>query len=132
MSHVLSFVGNFGGDPVMRYLPSGTAVVNGSVATNNKYKNAEGEEVNEVIWFRLTWWGKSGEVVNTYFKKGQPIYIVAARLKGTEEGQPKVYQRDDGTWASSFEATVEKWEFISGANGNGQNATSEDKEVIPF
>lgn len=133
MSHVVSFVGNLGGDPEMRYLPSGTAVVNMSVATNYEYKNAEGEKVKEVTWFRLTFWGKSGEVVNTYFKKGMPIHVVSARLKGNEKGSPRVYQRDDGTWASSFELTVDRWEFVSGANGaNGQPSVEEEKEVIPF
>ena len=68
-------VGNLGRDPEMRYLPSGDAVANITVATSSKYKNKAGEMVEEVEWHRISFFGKLAEVVGQYLKKGSQVYV---------------------------------------------------------
>ena len=68
-------VGNLGKDPEMRYLPSGDAVANISVATTSKYKNKAGEMVEETEWHRVSFFGGLAEVVGKYLKKGSQVYI---------------------------------------------------------
>ncbi len=68
-------VGNLGKDPEVRYMPSGDAVANISVATTSKYKNKAGEMVEETEWHRISFFGKLAEVVEKYLKKGSQVYI---------------------------------------------------------
>ncbi|MGE4241316.1 single-stranded DNA-binding protein [Ramlibacter sp.] len=69
-------VGNCGRDPEIRYLPSGQAVANVSVATTSKRKDRNsGEMVEETQWHRVTFFDRLAEIVGEYVKKGSPIYI---------------------------------------------------------
>jgi len=69
-------VGNCGRDPEIRYLPSGQAVANVSVATTSKRKDRNsGEMVEETQWHRVTFFDRLAEIVGEYVKKGNPIYV---------------------------------------------------------
>lgn len=68
-------VGNLGRDPEVRYLPSGDAVANVTIATSSKYKGKDGNMVEETEWHRVTFFGKLAEIVGQYLKKGRSIYI---------------------------------------------------------
>jgi single-strand DNA-binding protein len=69
-------VGNLGKDPETRYLPSGDAVTNITVATTDKYKDKATNEMKEQTeWHRITFFGKLAEVVAQYQKKGSAIYV---------------------------------------------------------
>lgn len=69
-------VGNLGKDPETRYLPSGDAVTNITVATTDKYKDKTTNEMKEQTeWHRITFFGKLAEVVAQYQKKGSAIYV---------------------------------------------------------
>ena len=69
-------VGNCGRDPEVRYLPSGQAVANVSVATTSKRKDkASGESIEETQWHRVTFFDRLAEIVGEYVKKGNPIYV---------------------------------------------------------
>jgi single-strand DNA-binding protein len=69
-------VGNCGRDPEVRYLPSGQAVANVSVATTSKRKDrTSGEMVEETQWHRVTFFDRLAEIVGEYVKKGNPIYV---------------------------------------------------------
>lgn len=73
-------VGHLGKDPEVRYLPSGEAVANFSVATSSKYKNKSGEVVEETEWHRCSVFGKLAEICEQYLLKGSLVYI-EGRLK---------------------------------------------------
>jgi single-strand DNA-binding protein len=74
-------VGNCGRDPEIRYLPSGQAVANVSVATSSKRKDKNtGETVEETQWHRVTFFDRLAEIAGEYVKKGRPIYV-EGRLK---------------------------------------------------
>ena len=74
-------VGNCGRDPEIRYLPSGQAVANVSVATSTRRKDKNtGESVEDTQWHRVTFYDRLAEIAGEYIKKGQPIYV-EGRLK---------------------------------------------------
>ena len=71
--HLLGFAGR---DPETRYLPSGGAVTNLSLATSYKRKDkATGEYTDEVSWHRITFFERLAEIAGEYVKKGSPIYV---------------------------------------------------------
>ena len=74
-------VGNCGRDPEVRYLPSGQAVANVSVATSSRRKDkTSGETIEDTQWHRVTFYDRLAEIAGEYVKKGQPIYV-EGRLK---------------------------------------------------
>lgn len=68
-------VGHVGSDPEVRYTPSGTAVANMSLATNEVRRDKEGTETDLTEWHRLVVWGKQAEFAGNYVKKGQLLFI---------------------------------------------------------
>ena len=74
-------VGNCGRDPEIRYLPSGQAVANVSIATSSRRKDRNsGEMVEDTQWHRVTFYDRLAEIAGEYLKKGRPAYI-EGRLK---------------------------------------------------
>ena len=74
-------VGNCGRDPEIRYLPSGQAVANISIATSSRRKDKNtGESIEDTQWHRVTFYDRLAEIAGEYVKKGQPIYV-EGRLK---------------------------------------------------
>ena len=68
-------VGNLGKDPEVKYLDSGVAVANFSLATSESYKNKEGERVNQTEWHNIVLWRGLAEVAEKWLKKGSNVYI---------------------------------------------------------
>lgn len=69
-------VGNLGQDPDVRYLPSGDAVANISVATSESWKDKDsGEKRERTTWHRVVFFGRLAEVVGQYLKKGSKVYV---------------------------------------------------------
>lgn len=115
MYQKLIIAGNLGADPVMKYTPDGKAVTTFSLATAG---NRKGEAS---IWFRVTVWDKQAETANQYLRKGSKV-LVEGRLQSDALGNPRVFERKDGTWASSFEVTADSFRFL---DSKGESA-SED------
>ncbi len=133
-------VGNLGRDPEMRYLPSGQGVTSFSVATSNTYNNNQGEKVEETIWFRVSVFGKMAEICNQYLKKGRRV-LVEGRLQADKTGGPRIWTRQDGTPAASFEITAQTVKFLSskgeGGGGNEEGTyaggdAGDTGDSIPF
>jgi single-strand DNA-binding protein len=137
MFHTIIIVGNLGRDPEMRYLPSGQAVTNFNVATSRQYTGSDGNTVKETTWFRITVWGKQAETCNTYLKKGNKVLVEGQLKPDSATGGPRVYQKQDGSHAASFEVTANTVRFLTGRNeseGGGYEAAhiAEDGGDIPF
>lgn len=113
MYHTIIVVGNLGRDPEMRYTPSGQAVTNFSVATNRQYTASSGEKVQETTWFRISAWGRLAETTNQYLRKGSRV-LVEGRLNSDQAtGGPRIWTRQDGSPAASFEVTANVVRFLS-------------------
>ena len=85
-------VGNLTRDPQLRYIPSGTPVADLGLAVKNRYKNSNGEWVEEPTFVDITLWARTAEVASEYLSKGSPV-LIEGRLKldtwETNEGQKR-------------------------------------------
>jgi single-strand DNA-binding protein len=68
-------IGHLGRDPEVRYTSSGQAVANFSIATNETWKNKDGNQEELTEWHRIVAWGKLGEICGEYLSKGKQVYI---------------------------------------------------------
>lgn len=68
-------IGNLGKDPEVKYLESGVAVANITLATTENYKNKEGEKVSQTVWHDIVLWRGLAEIAEKYLKKGSSVYI---------------------------------------------------------
>ena len=68
-------VGNLGQDPESRFTPQGTAVTNLSVATNESWKDQNGDTQERTEWHRVVMYGRMAETAVEYMKKGQIVYV---------------------------------------------------------
>jgi len=111
-------VGNLGKDPEMKYTTGGDPVATFSVATSG-FKD-------ETAWWRVRVWGKQAELCNQYLHKGSKVLIEGA-LKPGPDGNPRVYERKDGTWGASFDVTASAVTFFI---GNDDDTLANDE--VPF
>ncbi len=128
MFNKITIIGNLGTDPEMRYLPSGNAVTSFSVATNRRYKNRDGENVDETEWFRVNAWGRLAETTNQYLQKGRLVYVEGRLSSRSWEGQ-------DGQTRFSNEISAQEVKFLSGSNqapGDGPPPPDSDDDVLPW
>ncbi len=133
MYHTIIIVGNLGRDPEMRYTPSGQAVTSFSVATNRKYTSSNGEAVNETIWFRVSAWGKQAEICNQYLKKGSKVLVEGRLTPDKNTGGPRIWNKQDGTAAASFEVTAQTVRFLTtrGESDSGGGSVSDAGDLAP-
>ncbi|GAB6038858.1 single-stranded DNA-binding protein [Fundidesulfovibrio butyratiphilus] len=68
-------VGRLGQDPKLTYLPSGAPVAEFSLATDESYKNREGQKVEQTEWHRVKVFGRSAEFCGNYLSKGRLVYV---------------------------------------------------------
>jgi len=71
----VNLIGNLGKDPETKVFDSGKKMSKIVLATNDTYKNADGEKVEESQWHNLIVWGKLADVAETYLKKGNEIAV---------------------------------------------------------
>jgi single-strand DNA-binding protein len=140
MYQKITIAGNLGRDPEMRYMPDGTAMTSFSVAVADGWG-----ENKKTMWFRVTVWGKRAETANQYLAKGQKV-LIEGRLQGdANTGGPRLWTRQDGTVASSFELRADNFVFLSsrgeqsggyddGGSGGGSDfgTPAVEEDDIPF
>lgn len=106
-------MGNLTRDPQLSYLPSQTAVCEISIAINRRWMGQDGQQKEEVTFVECSMFGKRGEVLAKYLKKGQPIFV-EGRLKLDQ------WEAQDGTKRSKLRVVLENFEFISARQGGGE------------
>ncbi|MCI5113460.1 MAG: single-stranded DNA-binding protein [Candidatus Electrothrix sp. AU1_5] len=75
MLNKVMLIGHLGGDPELRYTQSGVAVASFSVATNERWKDKDGQQQEQTEWHRIVAWRHRAEFCNTYLHKGSKIYL---------------------------------------------------------
>jgi len=80
-------IGNVGADPELRYTPSGAAVTNFNVATNESWTDKSGERQDQTEWHRIVAWSRLAEICNQYLRKGSKVYIEGRLQTRNWEGQ---------------------------------------------
>ena len=85
-------LGNLGKDPEVRHLENGRARASFTLATNEIYKNREGEKVTNTAWHNIVLWTPLAEIAEKYLNKGKQVYIegkLTSRSYVDKEGQTK-------------------------------------------
>jgi single-strand DNA-binding protein len=111
-------VGNLGRDPELRYIPSGQAVANFTLATNDRWRDKEGNNQERTEWHRIVVWGKSAENCAQYLQKGRSVYI-EGRL------QTREWEDKDGNKRQTTETIAQTVQFLGGRGGAGGGAGAE-------
>jgi single-strand DNA-binding protein len=111
-------MGNLGQDPDLRFTKNGDPVVNLSVAVNKGYMDKNNNWVKQTTWWRASAWGRTAESLAKSFSKGRKI-LLEGTVNADEKGNPRVFQRNDGSWGSSYELKIDKWHFCDSNNGSG-------------
>ena len=73
MVNKVILIGNVGADPEVRYLEGGVAVANLRLATTERYKNKNGENIDQTEWHNIVLWRGLAEIVEKYVKKGMRL-----------------------------------------------------------
>ncbi len=106
-------VGNLGKDPEVRYMPSGSAICNITVATSRQWKDkTSGERQEETEWHRVALFDRLAEIAGEYLKKGRPVYI-EGRLK------TRKYTDKDGVEKYTTEIVANEMQLLGGREGGG-------------
>ena len=128
-------VGHLGRDPELRYTSGGQPVCSFSVATSRSWTDQSGQPQEKTTWFRVTAWGKLGELCNQYLTKGRLVLVegeVDASAWSAQTGEPR----------ASLELTARNVRFLGGKDSGGaplggrmggdMGAPQIDEEEIPF
>jgi single-strand DNA-binding protein len=107
-------VGRLGRDPETRYTSGGQAVANFSVATDESYKDRNGERQKRTEWHKIVVWGKQAEIAQQYLKKGSLVFI-EGRIQSRE------WQDKEGQKRTSFEIVANSFRMLGG-RGDGMAA----------
>ncbi len=104
-------VGNLGQDPDTRYMPSGGAVTNFTVATNESWKDKQtGEQKDRTEWHKVAMFGRLAEIGAEYLRKGSQVYI---------EGKLRTrkWQDRDGNDRYTTEIIADEMQMLGGRGG---------------
>lgn len=101
-------IGNLTDNITLRYLQSGTAVTDVTLAVNDRRKSQAGEWIQETAFVEVTIWGRTAEVASEYLGKGSPM-LVEGRLKQDN------WETQDGQKRSKLRVVCEKMQMLGGA-----------------
>ncbi len=121
-------VGHLGSDPESRYTASGNAVTTFSLATNESWKNADGNYEDKTEWHRCVLFGKMAETANEFVKKGQLIYL-DGKLR------TRSWEDNSGNKRYTTEVVAERFTMLgrkSSGSGEGTQPPADDDDDLPF
>ena len=137
-------VGNVGGDPEMRFVPSGSAVANFTLATSIDWKDKQtGERKEKTEWHRIVAWDKLGEFCGNYLKKGSLIYIegkIQTRSYEDKEGVKRyvteiiasTIQFVGGKGSVASDTPRSEGDISRGTSDHGKTGSYQENDDIPF
>lgn len=111
-------IGNLGKDPEVRYLENGKAVANVTLATTERYKDREGNQVENTEWHDLEMWDGLAKIAEQYLQKGKSIYV---------EGKIKTdsWQDEQGVKKYRTRIRVQNMTMLGGPGGQGGGGSQE-------
>ena len=108
-------IGSLGRDPEVRYMPSGAAVANVRMATNESWRDRQtGEQQERTEWHSVVFFGKLGEIVGEYLRKGSQVYV-EGRL------QTRKWQDREGNDRYTTEIVASEMQMLGGRGGGSSN-----------
>ncbi len=106
----ITLIGNLGRDAELRYTPKGTAVLDFTVACNERFSDASGTQQEITQWFRVSVWGRQGETLKTFLTKGKQVYV-EGRFRARE------YTDREGKARTSLDVNSDKIVLLGGRGG---------------
>lgn len=117
-----TIVGNLGRDPETKYLQSGDAVCNFSVAVTESWKDKNsGEKKEQTTWYRCNAFGKLAEICGQYLKQGSQV-LVAGKM------QQRKYKDKEGQDRESWELKADQMTMLGSAPAGGQRQQADDSQ----
>lgn len=111
-------------DPEVKYLSSGSAICNFSVAVSEEWKDkTSGEMKKSTAFIDCDAWGKTAEIIGEHFCKGKPI-LVEGRLK-----QENWDDKETGKKRSKLKVTVDSFQFLGGGKGEGAPSQGDSQKA---
>ena len=108
-------IGNLGQDPETRYMPSGGAVTNFTLATNESWKDKQtGEQKDRTEWHKVAMFGRLAEIAAEYLRKGSQVYV-EGRL------QTRKWQDRDGNDRYTTEIVANEMQMLGGRGGGSSS-----------
>ena len=118
-------VGNLGQDPEVKFMPSGGAVANVSIATTDTWKDkGTGERQERTEWHRVVFFNRLAEIVGEYLKKGSQVYIEGAL-------RTRKWQDSSGIDRYTTEVVARDMQMLGGRGGNGGAAAASQAAAYP-
>jgi single-strand DNA-binding protein len=105
-------IGNLGRDPELRYTQGGSAVANFTLATNERWRDKDGNNQERTEWHRIVVWGRTAENCAQYLQKGRSVYV-EGRL------QTREWEDKDGNKRNTTEVNALTVQFLGGRGGSG-------------
>ena len=128
-------IGNLGQDPEARCTPQGTAFCNLSIATNESWKDQNGEMQDRTEWHRVVMYGRMAETATEYMKKGQMVYV-EGRLNTREwEDQNQIKRRTTEIRCDNFTMLGKRSDSSSPTSATSDSPMKSDSSVdddLPF
>jgi len=127
-------LGNIGKDPEVKYTPQGTAVAKFSLATNERWKDKDGEWQERTEWHNITCWKRLAEIAGEYLSKGDKVYIEGSiRTDSWEDDQQNKHYMTHIVALDIVMLSTKK----GAANGDGSKRVATDgteitDDDIPF
>jgi single-strand DNA-binding protein len=114
-------IGNLGRDPEVKYLPSGSAVCNVTLATSESWKDKEsGEKKDRTEWHNVVFFGKLAEIAGEYLKKGSQVYVEGSL-------RTRKWQDKEGKDRYTTEIVVSDMQMLGGRGGGSATASYDDE-----
>ncbi len=118
-------IGNLGQDPEVKYMPSGGAVANISIATTENWKDkATGEKKEKTEWHRVVFFNRLAEIVGEYLRKGSSVYV---------EGQLRTrkWQDQSGQDKYTTEIVAREMTMLGGKAGGSSDFSPSPQQQQP-
>lgn len=103
-------IGNLGDDPEVKYTQGGMAIATIRLATTSVRKDKEGNQTERTEWHRVKFFGKLGEIVGEYLKKGRQVYVEGSIRYDKYTGQ-------DGVERYSTDIVADEMQMLGGPGG---------------
>ncbi len=118
MVNKVILIGNAGADPDVRYLDGGVAVANLRLATTERYRNKNGENVDQTEWHNIVFWRKQAEIVEKYVRKGMRLYIEGRIRTRSWDDQNGNKRYTTEIWADNMQMLSFRQDGDAGGNDN--------------
>lgn len=126
-------VGNLGNDPEAKFLPSGGAVTNISVATSESWKDKNtGQQQERTEWHRIVFFNKLAEIAGQYLKKGSKVYIEGSLRTRKWQDQAGNDKYTTEIVASEMQMLDSRSEGVTGGGGSRPTANADGGQRTPM